>query len=101
MMSNMVLIFVAAMSMAMAAPPLEKESHDEAYNSIISQYYTTDPFFAKDMAGSRSNVADRRSSSSSPLPREKIPAPLLARSEKPPTAPTRPRKVRSSLFSSD
>ena len=21
------------------------ESHDEAYNSIISQYYTTDPFF--------------------------------------------------------
>ena len=68
------------------------------------QYYTTDPFFAKDMAGSSrrrsnghgGNVAGRRSSmspSTSPLPREKIPAPLLARSEKPPTAPTRPRKV--------
>ena len=37
-------------------------------------------------------VAARRSS----LPREKIPAPLLARSERPPTAPTRPRKVRLS-----
>ena len=60
------------------------------------QYYTTDPFFAKDIGRRRSDVSNRRSSTSStsPLPREKIPAPLLARSEKPPTAPTRPRKVR-------
>ena len=33
--------------LATAAPPVEKESHDVAYNSIITQYYTTDPFFAK------------------------------------------------------
>ena len=43
-------------------------------------------------SGGMEMVAARRSS----LPREKIPAPLLARSERPPTAPTRPRKVRSS-----
>ena len=58
--------------------------------------------WSQDMAGQGSRrregnsggemVAARRSS----LPREKIPAPLLARSERPPTAPTRPRKVRLS-----
>ena len=47
MMSKAVLILLALVAAVMAAPPLEKESHDEAYNSIISQYYTTDPFFAK------------------------------------------------------
>ena len=47
MMSKTVLILLALVAAVTAAPPLEKESHDEAYNSIISQYYTTDPFFAK------------------------------------------------------
>ena len=37
MLSKTVLILAAALAMAMAAPPHEKESHDEAYNSIISQ----------------------------------------------------------------
>ena len=46
-MSKTVLILLALVAAVTAAPPLEKESHDEAYNSIISQYYTTDPFFAK------------------------------------------------------
>ena len=47
MMSKTVLILSVVVAAVTAAPPLEKESHDEAYNSIISQYYTTDPFFAK------------------------------------------------------
>ena len=37
---TLVLIILATSAMAtlaMAAPPLEKESHDDAYNSIISQ----------------------------------------------------------------
>ena len=48
MLSKTVLILAAlAPLLATAAPPVEKESHDVAYNSIITQYYTTDPFFAK------------------------------------------------------
>ena len=52
----------------------------------------------QDMAGqgSRRNSGEMVAARRSSLPREKIPAPLLARSERPPTAPTRPRKVRLS-----
>ena len=33
----LILATSAMATLAMAAPPLEKESHDDAYNSIISQ----------------------------------------------------------------
>ncbi len=87
-----------------------EESHDEAYNSIITNYYTTDPFFGQDMELGKTEEAPQTTQAivSSPpirlkprlrvppglIEKAKIPAPLLARSERPPTTPSEPQKER-------
>ncbi len=38
----------------------KSQSHDQAYNSIISKYYTTDPFFAKVVRSRSPRQGDRR-----------------------------------------
>jgi hypothetical protein len=61
----MKLLLLLLVSAATAAPPPSDdsrssadESHNSAYNSIISNYYTTDPFFEDDLDLAKIEGAD-------------------------------------------
>ncbi len=74
---NYLLLVAVLLLQHWTANAAEHKSHDTAYNSIISNYYVTDPFFG--LVKTEEGLENRRAGSTT---QDNIPAPLLVGGEK-------------------